>query len=146
MECRSEPLGNFSKQNLPGEARILLQSASGIRYDLGRASTGPLGSPLLRHQAGKAVSLVGGAYMVERRPTDPEPVGHLGNGELVDSTAAQHLVPDLEQVAGIEEGPGVEQLVLDLLGVRMEKATRSQVLGLRVLRWVGRHRGSSRAG
>jgi hypothetical protein len=58
--------------------------------------------------------------------------------------AAEHLVANLKQVARIEEGPRVEQFVLDLLDVGMEKSPGAQEGGLRVGRRILGHGETSR--
>ena len=71
-------------------------------------------------------------YLTSPPDIDTESRGALGDQLPVHSHAAQHLVLDLNEVAGIEEVGAVEQRIGDVLGMRMEAAMMTQRLELRV--------------
>ena len=70
---------------------------------------------------------------VEGLSARPERRGHVGDGPAVDAMAAQHLVLHLHAIAPIEELVPKEGLVLDGVGVGMQRPRRPQRRGLRVL-------------
>ena len=139
-------MADLSQQVVPGESRVFPAPRPGVGDDLGSASARSLGTSFLRDETGKPVGVVGRLHMVEGGTADPEALDHLGDGESVDPMAAEHLVANLEQIAGIEKGPGAEQFVSDLLGMRVEKSTGTQEGGLRVGGWVLGHQETSRWG
>ena len=70
--------------------------------------------------------LQGGGCLVVGGPGVPERRGGLGDRGTVGLDPPHHLVFDLHQVAGVEELAGQECLVADLLGMRVEAASRSE--------------------
>ena len=132
--CSSELMADLSQQVVPGESRVFPAPRPGVGDDLGSASARSLGTSFLRDETGKPVGVVGRLHMVEGGTADPEALDHLGDGESVDPMAAEHLVANLEQIAGIEKGPGAEQFVSDLLGMRSALGRRFTRSGIHMLR------------
>ena len=85
----------------------------------------------MRQQARQALASKHGLSDVEDRSREAERSGRFDDRACCDLHAAQHLVLDLEQVVGIEEGVAAEQRIDDRIWMRMDCARHSQ--GLKAL-------------
>jgi hypothetical protein len=91
---------------------------------------------LVRQQARQALASKRGLSDVEDRSREAERSGRVDDRACPDLHTAQHLVFDLEQVVGIEEGAVAKQGIDDRIGMRMDCARHSQ--SLKALRAVTR--------
>jgi hypothetical protein len=95
----------------------------------------------LRQQAWQAVGLERRGRLVEGLTTDAERGGDVRDRPSLDPVAPDHFVFHLDTVARVEERILEKRLVVDALGVRMERAGASQGAGLEIWRSGGsRHR------
>jgi len=79
----------------------------------------PRAAPL-RKQPRKAVGSKTGIRHVESLPADPERTGNIRDCFAINAVSAEHLVSHLNQIPGIKETLGTEDLVLDSLRMAME--------------------------
>lgn len=109
--------------------------------DLLGAFVGTLRPRALGEETRQPASLERRGGFVEGLATDAERGGDLGDRPALDLVAPDHFVSHLDTVARVEEGILEERLVVDALGVRMERAGASQGAGLEIRRSGGsRHR------
>lgn len=91
-------------------------------HELGRELVAGSGTSFLRQQASETRLLKGGLRLIKRWPREPERLGCLADGLLVDIHMPQHLVLDLEQILRIEKLVVAKVLVLDLFRARIQDA------------------------
>ncbi len=127
VEGDPEPLVHLLEEVFPGEVGSLRAALPDELEDLFRALARALRPPLGGHETGQSLALVLGFDLVEGRTGDSEPSRYLADGFPVEPVSAQHLVPDLDLVAWVEELARQECLVSDPLGVRVERAPEAKV-------------------
>src|ERR1700722_8798493 len=64
---------------------------------------GAVWTALARHQSGEAALVEAGPGLVVGRPRHSVFLGSFGHGGILDRYAAQHLIPDLDEIARVEE-------------------------------------------
>jgi hypothetical protein len=88
------------------------------------------GAALLWDQTGQPAYLEGGLSLVEGGTGEAERGSGVADGAPLPADTAQHLVLDLNQIAGVEEFPLSEQFVADLLRLRVECTCLAKRLNL----------------
>ena len=81
-----------------------------------------------RSQSRQAIPTKCGLDQVKRRARKAERLRHTRYRMAIVSDAPQHLVLDLQPVAGVEECVGSEHLLADILGARVETTQLAQGL------------------
>ena len=84
-------------------------------------------------QSGNPLLLEGLIGDIECLAADPESFGHVADRAALDPMAAQHLVFDLHDVAGVEELAVVEFRIVDLVGCRVQRTLFEEGPDLRML-------------
>jgi hypothetical protein len=104
-------------------AELLLEQEfdDGVGQLVSVPGTGTLGD-----QARQAAAVVQRLGLIEHGTGDPERRGDYGDGSALDVSAAEHLVPDLHEVARVEELAALEQGISHLLGTGVEDALLPQ--------------------
>lgn len=79
--------------------------------------------PLVWQQPHQTLALEAGLRLVEGRSADSETCGDIGDGQSLGVYAAQHLVAGLDQVTRIEELARGKRGIVDVVRMRIHRAT-----------------------
>lgn len=132
MERYPEVVGDLGQHLLHGKVALLRSPLLDVPKNLRGAAARALRPSLAWDQPAEPFAVVGFGQVVEGGATDAEAIGRLAHWEGIRAVPAKHLVADLQEVAGVEEGVGAEEVVANLLRVRVEHAAAAQVLFFRV--------------
>jgi hypothetical protein len=132
MEVYPQVLPDVAEQLAGAEARGLGQASAGEGQHLVGALAGGLGAAFAREQARQAAVLERLGQQVQQLAADAEGARDRACRLPIDSKAADHLVADLDQVAGVEEQAGAEERILNAFGMGMQGATLSEEVRLGV--------------
>lgn len=132
MERDPEVVGDLGQDLLHGKVGLLRPPLLDVPDNLGGAAARAFGPSLARDEPAEPLAVVGFGEVVEGGATDAEAIGRLAHREGIRAVSAEHLVADLQEVAGVEEGVGAEEVVANLLRVRVEHAAAAQVLFFRI--------------
>jgi RNA polymerase sigma-70 factor (ECF subfamily) len=122
MEVDAQALLDVAEQLVGGKPRGLGQTSVDEGQHLVGTLAGDLGAAFAGEQAGQTASLKRLGQQVEQLAADAEGASDRARCLPVDSKAADHLVTDLDQVAGVEERAGVEEGILNSFGMGMQGA------------------------
>ena len=132
MQVNAEVSLHFAGQFAPWGRRVLAASPGRELHNLRRALAGLLGTPLARKQAPDPLADEGLFQKVEQLAADAEAPGHLRHRQAIDPMSPQHLVTDLDQVAGVEELRVAKQRISHARGMTMQSVAGLEELELGV--------------
>src|SRR5262249_16903303 len=120
MQVDSQALPDVAEQLVGGEPRGLVQTGLDEGQHLVGTLAGGPGAALAGEQARQAPRLKRPGQRVQRLAADAEGARDRARRLPVDPEAADHLVTDLDQVAGVEERAAAEEGVLNALGMGVQ--------------------------
>jgi len=132
MNRDAESLLHHLRQRRRSCASILGPRCADERQYFRRELVSLFGAAFLWNQPGESVRLESCLSLVEGRPGKSERCRGLTDGMALLSRAPQHLVFDLDQIPRIEECILLKQLVPDIERSRIQRATLSKRLSLRI--------------
>lgn len=119
---------------------VVFQMSFDERHRLEVELVRPLGPTLLRNEPCQTIASKRGLGLIEGRPGNAEQRCSVGLRCAVDADMAQHLVLDLNQVAGVEEVARLEPRRQHPLWMRIQYAETLETFQLRV--GLGQDRGA----
>lgn len=122
MHSDAKPCGNRVDTLRHGDVGLCRLKLIDIGEDFGGELVAAFWPPLPRYEPDQTVLGQGALGFVEGWSRHAKDAGDVADGHAIDPMTAHHLVADLHQVVGIEEGIIEEQGIAHGLGVGVEGA------------------------
>src|SRR6266436_10420574 len=129
VEFLPDQLCQLARSNGLASDKLFLNKFQYLSLELVRAAW----SPLLRHEPGDPRFVEAGLGLIVSRPRHTVFFRCVGDRRILERHAAQHLVFDLHNVAGVEELAVVEFRIVDLVGCRVQRTLFEEGPNLRML-------------
>lgn len=139
MQTHAQALPDVGKQLVEGKLRGLGLARANEGQHLVGAFGSAFGTARAREQSRQAEIPKRRGQQIQKLAADTKGARHPCRLLSIDPIAADHLVPDLDEVPGVEERAAMKQGVLDPFGMKMQDAALSEEVRLGVVGMAGTH-------